>query len=109
MWPDGLALGTGTTAAAAGNVALETPVSNGFKVFESGYPQLKTGADDTVQFKSAWQAGVVDGNALTEVVLTAGSGTAPVNGTSALNRIVLSSVTLGANDTLDITVEWTFG
>jgi hypothetical protein len=108
LWPDGLALGTGTTAAAAGDTGLETPVTNGFKVFEAGYPQLKSGAADTVQFKSAWAAGVVNGNALTEVVLTAGSGTT-ATASSALNRIVFSSVTLGANDTLDITVEWTFG
>jgi len=108
LWPDGLALGTGATTANATNIGLETAVSNGFKVFETGYPQLKGGSADTVQFKSAWGPGVVNGSALREVVLTAGSGTT-ATANSALNRIVFSSVTLGANDTLDITVEWTFG
>jgi len=108
LWPDGLALGTGTALASATDTGLNTAVTDGFKEFETGYPQLKGGSADTVLFKSAWAAGDVDGFALTEVVLTDGTGTTAAAG-SALNRIVFSSVTLGANDTLDITVEWTFG
>mgnify|MGYP001808482507 CR=1 FL=1 len=95
--PSHMAIGTGTTAAAAGDTALGTEASGGSYARQSvGTPTLNT-TNKSIQFVSSFGAGVGTG-AITE----SGIFNAATSGT-CLARVVFSAVNKSASDTLQIT------
>jgi hypothetical protein len=89
-----MGVGTGTTAVAAGNTALETQVDRNALVTSGG-----VASTNTVEFESVWNAGDGTG-ALTEAGLFSAS-----TGGTMLARTVFSVVNKSASDILTIT--WT--
>lgn len=89
-----MAVGTGSTAAAAGNSALGSEIDRNALTTSGG-----TASSNTVQFDCTWAAGDGTG-ALTE----AGLFTASSGGTM-LARTVFATVNKGADDT--VTISWT--
>lgn len=85
-------LGTGTTAAAAGDTALQTPISGSRVTFSSA-----TSSTNVVTYVASFPAGTGTG-AVTE----AGIFNDPTTGTM-LCRTVFSVVNKGANDAMSIT------
>ena len=95
--PSHMAIGTGTTAAAAGDSALGTEASGGSYARQSvGTPTLNT-TNKSIQFQSTFGAGVGTG-AITE----SGIFNASTSG-DLLARVVFSAVNKGASDSLQIT------
>lgn len=88
-----MGVGTGTTAAVAGNTALETPLGSRVSLDST------TVTSNAIEYVATFGAGVSTG-AITE----AGVFNASTSGTM-LCRTVFSVVNKGANDTLEIT--WT--
>ena len=88
-----MALGSGTTAAAAGNTALETQLGNREAIDSS------TVSGASVSYASTFENGDATGT-----VTEAGIFNASTSGTM-LCRSVFSAITKGANDSLSIT--WT--
>jgi len=89
-----MGVGTGTTAVAAGDTALETQVDRNALVTSGG-----VASTNTVEFESVWNAGDGTG-ALTEAGLFSAS-----TGGTMLARTVFSVVNKSASDILTIT--WT--
>ena len=89
-----MGVGTGATAVAAGNTALETQVDRNALVTSGG-----VASTNTVEFESVWNAGDGTG-ALTEAGLFSAS-----TGGTMLARTVFSVVNKSASDILTIT--WT--
>tara|TARA_B100000925_G_scaffold220975_1_gene169764 strand:- start:1424 stop:1891 length:468 start_codon:yes stop_codon:yes gene_type:complete len=95
--PSHMGIGTGTTAAAAGDSALGTEASGGSYARQSvGTPTLNT-TNKSIQFQSTFGAGVGTG-AITE----SGIFNASTSG-DMLARVVFSAVNKGASDSLQIT------
>ena len=92
-----MAVGTSSTAAAAGQTALVTELSGSRTAFDSGFPD--TQGTNSIKFETTFGEGIGTG-ALTE----AGLFNASSAGTM-LARTVFSTVNKGASDTMTIT--WT--
>lgn len=101
LHPNGMRLGTGTTAAALGdqNVELKLDVSGDYQAFSSGYP-IDGGTN--VQFRSFWDTGDATHSDITEVVMTTASSS-----NNAVSRLTFAQIVKGASDTLQITITWT--
>jgi|SaaInl4_135m_RNA_FD_contig_71_898004_length_16358_multi_5_in_0_out_0_5 hypothetical protein len=92
-----IGVGTGTTAAAAGDSALGTEVVR--VVFDSAVAATTTTTDDSITTVTTFGAGVGTG-ALTEAGMFADASAGDM-----LSRVVFAVVNKGASDTLTIT--WT--
>lgn len=95
--PSHMGIGTGTTAAAAGDSALGTEASGGSYARQSvGTPTLNT-TNKSIQFQSTFGAGVGTG-AITESAIFNASTSGDM-----LARVVFSAVNKGSSDSLQIT------
>ena len=104
----GMRLGTGVTAVAktGAGAAIVTYKTGSFKAIDGGFPtSALNGASRQIQWKTSWGAGVVNGSALAEVVITNESPLTDVAGSAAdtISRALFGPMTLGALDTLSIT------
>jgi hypothetical protein len=99
----GMELGTGSTAAAKGDTAMETVVANSYEPMDATYPSA---AAAVVTAKSTWAAGDVTQNGITEVGLFEdGTDGGASSGTMIARAILSPTVNKGANDSLAVT--WT--
>lgn len=103
----GMKIGTGSTAASktGAGAALVTYLAASNKVFDGGFPASSlNGSSRQIQWKVSWGAGVINGSALREVVIT---NDAAVDATSTAantySRALFGPMTLGVADTLAIT------
>ena len=104
----GMRLGTGTTAVAktGAGAAIVTYKTGSYKAIDGTYPQSSlNGSSRRIQWKTSWGAGVVNGSALAEAVITNESPLTDVAGTASntISRALFGPITLGASDTLSIT------
>lgn len=107
----GMRLGTDATAPSktGAGAAIGAYVSGSDLAIDGGFPTSSqpggAGTARRITWKTSWGAGVVDGSALREVVITNETPLTDVAGTAAntICRALFGPITLGASDTLSIT------
>lgn len=102
-YPLGMELGDSSTAFSPTDADLiGTPISGSWTTFESGYP-LDDIANNRVEWQGYWAAGTATSATINEVVVKSGDAT-----TDAVSRVVFTTINKGVDDTLRITIRWTF-
>lgn len=104
----GMRLGTGSTAPSktGAGAAIVTYKVGSFKAIDGSFPTSSlVVASRQIQWKTSWGAGVINGSALAEAVITNETPLTDVTGTAAntISRALFGPVTLGALDTLSLT------
>lgn len=104
----GMRLGTGVTAPSktGAGAAIVTYKAGSNKAIDGSFPTSSlVVASRQIQWKTSWGAGVVNGSALAEAVITNESPLTDVTGSAAntISRALFGPMTLGALDTLAIT------
>jgi hypothetical protein len=98
----GMELGTGSTAAAKGDTAMETVIASSYEPLDA----TPTGSGGNVICVSTWAAGDVTQNGITEVGLFEDGTDGGASSGVMIGRAILSpTVNKGANDSLAVT--WT--
>ena len=111
--PNGMKLGTGTTAVAknGAGAALVTYLSGSNVAFDASYAQtsnLGAGLGVTSIFKTTWGAGVATNAALAEVAIVndQASNATSVAANTYSRSVFGSTINKGASDTLAVTWAW---
>jgi hypothetical protein len=103
----GMKLGTGSTAVAktGAGAALVTYKSGSQKAIDGSFPtSALSGSSRRIQWKTSWGAGVINGSALTEVVLVIDTlADATSSAANTIARALFGPLTLGVLDTLALT------
>ncbi len=104
---DGMALGTGGTPAAGADTGLQTPITDSFNVFATGFP-VAGPLSHELQYQTFWGANDPPGGPFTivEVAILV----AIESNQEAVSRITSGlNVTKTSSDTLTIKITWSIG
>lgn len=112
--PNGMKLGTGTTAAAKNGAggALVTYLTASNVAFDASFAatnNLGAGLGVEARYKTTWGAGVATNAAITEAaIVNDQASNATSSAANTTSRIVFTAINKGASDSLAITWAWKF-
>jgi hypothetical protein len=100
--PLGMTLGTSGTAVVPTQTGCQTTIVGSFDTFEGGYPNDDE-PNNAVQWRVLWIAGEATNSNIQEVCLEVSE-----DSTQGISRVVFAPINKQADDTLQITIDWSF-